>query len=64
MIMNQHALVLIGKKGEKIIRKIYNGPKVPYEKLMIESEEIKKQWKTAENDKNIGTAFEVENTDK
>lgn len=51
MLMKQYALVLKGKKGEKIFRKIYNAPKVPYERLKEESEEIKKQWKAAENGK-------------
>lgn len=43
--MKQHAVILKGKKGEKIFHKIYNGPKIPYEKLLMESEEIKKHWK-------------------
>jgi hypothetical protein len=42
--MKQHALVLKGRRGEKIFNEIYNGPKVPYQKLKEESEEIKKQW--------------------
>lgn len=45
MIMKHHALILKGKKGQKIFREIYNAPKVPYEKLRKESEEIKKLWK-------------------
>jgi hypothetical protein len=47
--MKQHALILEGKKGEKIFNEIYNGPKIPYKKLNEESEEIKKQWKAEEN---------------
>lgn len=45
MLIKQHALILRGKKGEKIFRNIYNGPKMDYDKLKLESEEIKKTWK-------------------
>lgn len=41
----QNALILRGKKGAEIFNQIYNGPKVAYDKLKNESEEIKKQWK-------------------
>lgn len=52
MTMKQHALVLKGKRGKKIFNEIYNAPKVPYERLKEETEEIKKQWNTTNNGKN------------
>lgn len=42
----QHVVILKGNKGEKIFHKIFNGPRVPYERLKKESDEIKKTWKT------------------
>lgn len=51
MTMKQHALILKREKGKKIFNEIYNAPKVPYERLKEESEEIKKQWNAEENGK-------------
>jgi len=59
--MKHQALILKGNKGVKIFREIYNAPKVPYEKLLEESEKIKKKWKTEENERNIGTHQETNN---
>jgi hypothetical protein len=64
MRLKQHAIILKGKEGEKIFRKIYNGPKVPYDKLKEESEAIKRQWKTEDNDRNVGTDFGGDNSIK
>lgn len=50
MVINHHALILKGKRGKKIFRNIYNGPKIPYEKLKAESEAVKKKWKAEGND--------------